>query len=412
MFYSLLLERSSPKFNNLILETNANIVYIRNSNFVLFILDEIIFRSLMNKNELKFVSIYTGFENMIKDTMIEVVSDVEDVTAVAAAEISAELIEESSTIVPQKVKEHTSNYLVSLKSHLNYWVYEELSPEGFYWKLKSENNPENTKNRNYYDLYYKTYPVVVEVNNTYFDQQIEVKHGPMIICSSELKWFYSDSNPKNRIVPYIFIKELFRDIVEIDFTNFVELGLKEGPNTHDLYLYYKSITHFDTEETERIVDTVINALMDKIQNCNFPRSVKSMNFETKKYLQQNRDGTYSLDRLLRDDLLSCINPYDFNFQLFTNFSSLENLYLFWKEARSFELEIRIENNDYASVMFYTRDLQKAIKMEKLMRVSKSLEPHDFKISLQVSQNTNNNEEFFNWANLMYMTFIKTSLNVA
>lgn len=369
MFYALLLERNSEIFKNLIENSNVNIVYLRYSDFVVCIVSDILFFTLSN---IHFVNIYTGSENLIKDASIE--------------------FDEKDDIISELTIGNNSNYIISLKSHLNVWVYENLSTEGFYWKLVNRNNSENTRNRNYFDLYYKTYPVVVEDRNKFFDSPIQIQHGPVIMCSLELK-----SLP----IPYIFIKELFRDIIEI---NFFELGLKEGENSHDLYLYYKDKAHFDSEETGRIVDTISSSMKDNIQNYIFPRATKELEFPTKKYLTLLPNGMYQLNLKLPN----IINPYSFDHELYANFSSLENLYIFWTKVKEKKVKVSIDHNDYAYVFYSTNDLMKAIEMENYMRISKSLEKPDFKISLKIVKDSKSENAFYNNSLMMYMEFVVSS----
>lgn len=414
MLTGILLYRNSPLLLQLAAEDDTNLIWLRNNSFVLCIVSEIIFRKTAN---LKRVIIYTGFENLIKDTMVE--------------------YSDMSETYSQK----ENNELIALRSYLNYFAYENISAEGFYWKLININNPENTKNRMYYQLQYRSFDIYVEESDTFFDFPINVSHGPLIACSSEFK---------RENVPDIFTKELFRDIIELDihkfnikngdksmyadfvtndithkmsdFTldDFSSLVLVEGETTKNLYLFYPKITTISQDSNEAL-STIINDRLDAcIKTHIFPRKTFEIaGFETKKYCKQMSNGQYRLSGKVESILPNIISPYNFTFEQFVNFSSLENLNMFWIAAGTSDgfdtskesLRIYIERNDFCHVKYFTTDLIKAISAENLFQIAQDLREKP-KVSLEIVANDKNGsdiEVFYNYANSQYMRFVPRSL---
>ena len=405
--YAVLLNSESPLLLELATDDDVNLVWLRNNSFVVCIIPEIVFRLHPN---LKRVIIYTGFENLVKDAMIEY----------------------SNMSESYSVKENSE--LIALRSYLNYFTYENVAPEGFYWKLLNILNDEKTHDRMYYEMQYRTYPIYVEQSNTFFEFEINITTGPMIACSSEFK---------RENIPHFYIKELFRDIVELelqrgetkeddhqhtnDITNaltnytlddFSSLILIEGETTKELYLYYPKLTEI-TQESNEALSEMINSRLDILIRMRiFPRSTKvdqkTISVERTRdisfYLKPMSNGQFRLkDEIEKDLATSALSPYNFTFDLFVDFSSLANLNLFLNRARDYKpltFMIYIERNDFVYVKYFTASLENALIAERLFSLAKDLTPKE-PVALEIvsSDNRGIEGEFYNSANGQYMRFI-------
>jgi len=166
--------------------------------------------------------------------------------------------------------------LTVLKSKLNYFIYEYLSPNGFYFQLIDRLNKSNTRKEYIYELKYNDIPV-------YYKSEGEIDAVIMECMTMEVGVLIMTSWSLQVGTPFWYRRGMFKDMCNKMY-NSNKYKYFKGKNTEEWYLWYDQPTIVTNVEIIDLIEEINQefdtARKSKIFPTNTPdRFIKDMKLE-------------------------------------------------------------------------------------------------------------------------------------
>lgn len=256
--------------------------------------------------------------------------------------------------------------LMSIKSGLNYTASEYLSPDNFYFKLDQSKNSSQTFRDFTYQLKFDDVQCYVEKDDSLFEKFTEKHFGLMIVSTYSLDF---------QEIPKWYIRETFRDIIELKEINMENKDYIVGPNSGEIYLYFKEENNLSEELVEEIAGEIHGRIRDSINLQIFPRGTPKTIINNKRLIS-SRNGKYTFFYEIPKNIPILNEIYRQNFL----FDSLSKVYLFlsWlifvPTYRYIEKEMKIWLKTYGTQIYYeTKYLPDFIRVINASHSHKELE---------------------------------------
>jgi hypothetical protein len=266
--------------------------------------------------------------------------------------------------------------LMAIRSQLAYAASELLGPDKFYFQLEMPLNDVGTRREYVFRLKFSEIPCYYIEGSPIF-QEIEailpqVTTGPLICSSFTL-------NLAAHRPPQWYLKEIFRDIVELDIIQTSGRVLIEGPVTGDLYLFYEGIVNVTEGQLDETSEEINNAIQSMIETKTFPRNTPNIFIETRQLRRiTNGQWTLQLPAIPEDP-----NLFQEQIQISFTFPRVVDLFwfLFWlmiSPTYSFivkELQIKVHSHQI-NVEYYTKYYPDYLRVLTASRVRAPLASKD------------------------------------
>lgn len=260
--------------------------------------------------------------------------------------------------------EETEKRLISIRSGVQYWINEKLSPDDFYVTLITEDNENLTRRTYKYQLMYSNmqcYELNDEVTEEMNDA-IRIDRGTLVVSS------YTLNIPH---YPKWIIRELMRDMIEMGEIDMEGKEMVEGEVTGEIYLFHKNGLEPTDDELLRIGKDLTDRIKTSLELKIFPRRTPREMVLSKRLVTTNGNQytiPYKVDADIKiyDEILKQIILFDNMGQLFNFLMILMTYgtYVFMER----ELKIYVMDGSSAVVIQETKYLPDFIKVRIAGRV--------------------------------------------
>jgi len=252
---------------------------------------------LFGKEHSVLVANSESISNTIQSKMHPIVYDTGFYTPVRAFQhleyLDQEIVPDAGTL--SSTLEYESDFevnrkLMAIRSRLAYASSELFGPDRFTFQMDIPRNSVGTRRQYVYTLKFSNIPCYYFEGSPVFDQISEImpqmETGPLI-CSS-LTISQAMLNP-----PEWYLKEIFRDIVQLEQVPVEDKILIDGPITGNVYLFYKGVVNVTEGQLEDFIEEVNETVRSYIQTKTFPRNTPQ-NFVKTRHLQLIQNNQWSL----------------------------------------------------------------------------------------------------------------------
>jgi len=273
------------------------------------------------------------------------------------------------------VRPEHNRQLISTRSNLVFNISELLAPDSFYFSLEQKYNNVKTKRTYVYVLQYNGYPCYMLKNDDLMETlaiSVNMRNGPLIMSTYSLE---NILGPNDKPVPKWYIREIFRDVIELNEVDVSNMLLRTGHNSGELYLFYQDEVNLSDDTLRDLITRVRGSIVTSIRLKIFPRQTSQIFVNSRQLvLTPKKQWTIPYDIPEKTPFLS------WKMHQCIVFKSLGQLFLFmiWLmlcptfKFIEKEMKIYIQNNGI-KVIHETNYLKDYIRIRSASRVSSNNE---------------------------------------